>query len=499
MNQTREGALTKNDIALMSTGYWTYLPPDKEGRTVLFNDFSWIVKDNVASRMRNLFYGNHVVLQNEMSTEKGIVMIVFLSHATVETLKGYISGTVDAPRIWREAFPFHIDSLHVIPRVKKESFLADSVPFVLKFFQDHMSVGKKRFVHRGINTGDMARFLERKHGILQSGLPEVLGGEFSFEKFVMWQERQIRIEWDLPLGQLDEFEYGSYSARPLSQLNEEERVERKRRYNILHSRRKRRRDRVETEVVKKQVESLVMEKEDLEAEGERLENLIAQAKRVVEISTTRNSFAAPVATQMQPGALGNLVGSFAASIPSGTLNSAAGLGLGGDGGLSSLASYHAYHQLLKQRAAAQMATAGNPIYVDLSLLEQQQQQQPIVVVQQPQQGVHGLFLGAGGLAPGQAFNAQQAALLQAQQQMQQQTMFLSSPQYVTLPANSTPIASMAQLGTNQAHFTGAAVLANQQPLQGEVAEDQKQSYVPMQSRSSQEQQRYGNNYQDRND
>ncbi len=77
MNQTGEGALSRNDVALLNTGYWTYLPADSEGRPVVFNDLSRITKDSGPSRMRNVFYGNQVVLQNQGTVEKGMVTIVF--------------------------------------------------------------------------------------------------------------------------------------------------------------------------------------------------------------------------------------------------------------------------------------------------------------------------------------------------------------------------------------------------------------------------------------
>ncbi len=223
MNQTGEGALDKDDIALLGTGYWTYLPRDKQGRTVVFNDFSRITNDSVTSRMRHMFYANHVVLQNKASVEKGCVFIIFLSQATIDTLK----EERQVSRIWNDAFPLSIDSLHVVPKVKNKSFLDAAVPFLLDFFQKFMPVNKNRFVHKYNTTVDLIQTLKR-YGLSKEDLPDVLGGDFTFETFLMWQERQMRVEWGLPLGQYDEFEYGNYRARPLCELNKAERTERKR-------------------------------------------------------------------------------------------------------------------------------------------------------------------------------------------------------------------------------------------------------------------------------
>mmetsp|Transcript_18134 Transcript_18134/g.42815 ORF Transcript_18134/g.42815 Transcript_18134/m.42815 type:complete len:631 (-) Transcript_18134:61-1953(-) len=282
MNQTGEGAITKNDILVMSTAYWTYLPRDDEGRTVLFNDYSWLATDSPSSRIRNLFYMQHVLMQNETTVEKGCVVILFLSQATLDVLSANTINGVSVANVWNDAFPFRISSLILIPKNKKQAFIKEALPIVNEYFDKTWLVAKEnRCFVQYHNQDQLLRTLRRSHGLQQESLPEILGGSFSLENFIMWQERQIRVEWELPLGQLDAFEYGEYSAKPLNQLSSQEKIERKRRYNILHSRRKRRRDRVEADVVNKQVEKLKFEQEDLRTETERLLLLLSRATGIL--------------------------------------------------------------------------------------------------------------------------------------------------------------------------------------------------------------------------
>ena len=274
MNQTGEGALSKQDCSQLSTAYWTFPSTDEEGRSIAIQDLSALQKDDVQSRKRVFFYLNHIVLQNPQTVEKGVLLISILSDTAVEKFT----------RLWgqqpavHKAFPWSFNKVHFIPKFRKLAILEEVAPYCLSVVKQ-AGLEDRHCVHVLKNKRDAVHKLA-KYGIRKDNLPESLGGTYTYEKFIIWQERQIRIEWELPLGALDESD-GKYKARLLSELNPEERKERKRRYNIVHSRRKRRRDRVEAEVIKRQAGELEQEYEDLADENQVLQSLLKKAEAIV--------------------------------------------------------------------------------------------------------------------------------------------------------------------------------------------------------------------------
>mmetsp|Transcript_2166 Transcript_2166/g.4384 ORF Transcript_2166/g.4384 Transcript_2166/m.4384 type:complete len:1086 (-) Transcript_2166:121-3378(-) len=275
MNQTGEGALTKRDVSALSTGYHAFPPCDKEGRTVILNDASRRRKKDVHSLLRNIFYYNQVSMQNKVTLEKGVVFIILFSGLPVDLLGRRIQ---EMREIGTNSFAYDCFKLHIIPKISKSRSLLDrALPTLMAFFPKLGDSNK--FFHYFADTSDLLESLE-KHGLSREGLPESIGGSWSYDDVANWQERQIRMEWDLPLGNLDPGD-GKYSARSLSELTEEEKSERKRRYNVIHSRRKRRRDKLESEILEQQVEKLTEEQEPILREHKRLKGLLVQAEELV--------------------------------------------------------------------------------------------------------------------------------------------------------------------------------------------------------------------------
>lgn len=71
------------------------------------------------------------------------------------------------------------------------------------------------------------------------------------------------------------------SVTPLDQMTEEERLERKRRLNVIHSRRKRERERIEVEVLNEQCSEEHERAIHLQRENEKLVSLLAKAKSLL--------------------------------------------------------------------------------------------------------------------------------------------------------------------------------------------------------------------------
>lgn len=104
--------------------------------------------------------------------------------------------------------------------------------------------------------------------------------------FPHWLELRTRYEWDLPpVGGKDPLipHVPEYTVKPRSLLSNAEKVERKRRLNVLNSRRKRDRVRVEVSVFNAQVKHLRQQNRELRLEQQRLEGFLEKANTVVAI------------------------------------------------------------------------------------------------------------------------------------------------------------------------------------------------------------------------
>jgi len=274
MNQTGEGALAKKDVSFANGGYLVELPKDRDGRTVFFSDSTLRKKKDHEAAIRHFFYINHIAMQNPATPDKGVVAIMLLSRNSMDVLGRTLGERAKLAMI---AFPFKCHSLHITPKKERpRSFIDEAIPY---FFAMFPRTESNKYFHHYKDNEKLLQALE-KHGISREGLPESIGGGWSFEDFITWQERRIRIEWDLPLGNLA-LKDCNFEATPMSALSEEERAERRRRYNVIHSRRKRRRDRMEGEILERQVEDLDQEQEEILEEYKRLKDLLSQAHRVV--------------------------------------------------------------------------------------------------------------------------------------------------------------------------------------------------------------------------
>lgn len=124
------------------------------------------------------------------------------------------------------------------------------------------------------------------YGLRKQNLPKVIGGQWGIERFVEWMELRVRYEWDLPapVSYKSEDKIFDFSnVKNPATLTEEERVERSRRLNVLHSRRKRERERIEVEVLKEQCDELRRRNEFVSNDNTRLEFMLSSAMREVSV------------------------------------------------------------------------------------------------------------------------------------------------------------------------------------------------------------------------
>ena len=278
MNQSGEGALSKEDVALLSTGYVCLLPRDSQGRDVVCHDASRKPPGMLERRLRVLFYIGNMLAENRKNQTEGSRFVVILSKISLD---GGFSKTLE---IAQEVLPsrnYDVHIVHVPGDSNKKTFMEKFVPPMLKILGSFLEGNTK--VHVKETKSALLEELESLD-FERSGLPSAIGGTWTYDQFYYWQEARIRMEWDLPLSTAQRklvFEGDKYICRGLSELTDEEKVERKRRLNLLHSRRKREKEKVEVEVLKSQVSRLEDDKHEAETEGVRLQNLLNEAYALI--------------------------------------------------------------------------------------------------------------------------------------------------------------------------------------------------------------------------
>jgi hypothetical protein len=297
MNQSGEGALSKEDVALLNTGYCVLLPRDANGRDVVCHDASRKPPGMQEARLRVLFYLGSLLVENRKTITEGNRLLVVLSKLSTE---GNFNKTLETAQ---SALPINSFDVHIVhaPGESKKTFRERLVPLMLQYLGPLF--GKTANIHVNESKNTVLERLE-SYDFDREGLPSSIGGQWTYDKFYYWQEARIRIEWDLPLSTAQRklvLNGDSYTCRSLSELNEADSAERKRRLNLLHSRRKREKEKVEIEVLKGQVSRLEHEKQESEFENKRLETLVNEAFATVGESFHQKPKAAPA-----PAASGGL-------------------------------------------------------------------------------------------------------------------------------------------------------------------------------------------------
>lgn len=268
MNQTGEAALIRSDLILLQTGFLMLLPNDKYGRSVLSIDSTKLpdVFDTLA-RDRCLFYMISLLAENEMSHKEGAVLIINVEKPTF--------GKIDADfmRTLEDYMPVRFKAIHLISFHHEIPSIEGTIHIYDKQAIEEVSLK--------LQSG----------GIAKEGQPNYLGGEWGYEKFVEWQELRTRMEWKIPVGLTGRDSEKAFSLpaiRPYKIDTSLDPVERRRRLNVIHTRRKRERFRVAINALQEHVNSLNERRKDLLSENARLEGLNQSAQWLV-VSNQDNS------------------------------------------------------------------------------------------------------------------------------------------------------------------------------------------------------------------
>jgi len=275
MNQSGEGTLTRDDVTSFGAGYYVPISYDSKGRTVLCYDPSRMSDYSREVRLRIIFYLFQVVSENEQTQREGCKVVIILRSVLRDPI------VLECVNLVLNTLPVRFQKLCLVncpSEGEKTTFTESLVPLMLKLLG---LLNRRTIVVVADTKKEMGEKLVEQHEMSTDDFPECVGGTWSYEQFPRWQELRTRYEWDLPpVGVRDQRmpHIPEYKVKPRSQLSEDEKIERKRRLNVLNSRRKRERVRVEVAVFNDQVVELRKRNRTLNEENERLESLLEAAR-----------------------------------------------------------------------------------------------------------------------------------------------------------------------------------------------------------------------------
>lgn len=283
LDQTGEGALSKDDIAVLNSGFLSVLQNDEQNVPVGILDGSRAVPQQIETALRIMFYVGTVLCEYDVNKSMTCRFVLVANVLSLDCGLDKLFSLIET------ALPIAIKDVFIIPAAgerDKASFFDTVAPKIIRLLGPRL--GPKAVVIKG--DGPEQRGAEMmNYGFAKKALPMVAGGEWNFAQFFQWQETRIRIEWGLPLSTVQKASVPkgrSYNVPNLSELPEPEQDERKRRLNLLHSRRKREKERAQIEALQEQVSDLEETKSKLNEENARLQAALGQASQYLPVSAS---------------------------------------------------------------------------------------------------------------------------------------------------------------------------------------------------------------------
>eukprot|EP00977_Amphora_coffeiformis_P026276 scaffold25307_cov168-Amphora_coffeaeformis.AAC.9 len=283
LDQTGEGALSKDDIVVLNSGFLSVLRNDEQNVPVGILDGSRAVPQQIETALRIMFYVGSILCEYDVNKSMTCRFVLVTSVLSLDCGLDKLFSMLET------ALPTTLKDIFIIPTPSergKASFFNSVAPQIIK--QLGPRVGPKVVVIKGDRPETRGTEMVR-YGFAQKALPMVAGGEWNFAQFFQWQESRVRIEWGLPLSTVQKASVPkgiSYNVPNLSELPEPEQNERKRRLNLLHSRRKREKERAQIEALQEQVADLEETKSKLSEENARFEDAFRQASQYLPESAT---------------------------------------------------------------------------------------------------------------------------------------------------------------------------------------------------------------------
>jgi hypothetical protein len=295
MTQLKNGALSEDDVAVLQTEYLVLLPDDTDGCAVVCYDGSRLdpnVEDlDGMKRLRCLFYTLSVVSEKRRACVDGFVCIEIASELSFEQSKGRFFELAE------KVLPVHLKALHLVhippTTVGRKEFFGTIVPATAK------PLGATAYRRAHVHTGKSKEEIHEKLkacGFFSDGLPECVGGMWTYENFSNWQTERRRFEEEIHLI-ADVYEQKSQEPTSLDPIPmkpaglfsidaapaEERRkiVPQKRKLYSVYSRTKREKQRLNLQSLQDESTRLTLSNVELKRDNGFLEGVLATAKAAI--------------------------------------------------------------------------------------------------------------------------------------------------------------------------------------------------------------------------
>ena len=296
LDQTGEGVLSKEDIAVLNSGFLSVLQNDGQNVPVGIFDGSRAIPEQNETAIRLMFYVGSVLCEYDVNESLTCRFVIVASVLLLDCGLGKLLQFLE------DVLPIKVKDIFIVPAPSergKASFFESVAPQIIRLLGPRM--GARAVVIKSDTPKKRAKELV-KCGFEEKALPFIAGGEWNYAKFFQWQETRIRIEWGLPLSAVQRLTVPngkSYSVPGLSELPEPDQIERKRRLNLLHSRRKREKERAQIEALQEQVSDLEESNKSVNDENARLEEALRRASAYLPAAASM-PVAAPARRERSP-------------------------------------------------------------------------------------------------------------------------------------------------------------------------------------------------------
>lgn len=222
---TTMSALQDEDLVILHSGAFQVLPDDKQGRTVFFIDQSKLpLQASANARLRAVFYLLIKALSSKLKKtyDRSALRLILLGIESRVARPDDLEYATGFIRILSEVLPYRVDWVHVVRQFEEP--LVDTDLALLQQIYSQLTVVHREtnFIPHVADEATQAPLLLKalkEYGFSKRGLPALVCGSLADDYFDAWLKKFAR--WE---GQV--------------YMTEEERLERKRGMNAVHSRKK---------------------------------------------------------------------------------------------------------------------------------------------------------------------------------------------------------------------------------------------------------------------
>jgi len=176
------GALTDEDVVALETGYLAFIPDNDRGRQVMFFDNSMNAPplDGMEGRIRRL----RCVFLMATTAAKTRKPFIIIRHSSDTVIRG--ANAVQVSKMLGEAMPFRLEnfvSVFVAPPGAKRTMKQMAAPLFKELFGKTSTFSMKNIF---CDSPEEALNKLTKLGFAKDGLPEAVGGTWSYSHFHKW-------------------------------------------------------------------------------------------------------------------------------------------------------------------------------------------------------------------------------------------------------------------------------------------------------------------------